>query len=139
MKRSMLLFSASILIILSMAACSNESDSTNSGIVFGEVTGKNELQAGNVFQVGEKVNFVMETESPIEQDQLNVILNILSPSDEWQEVTTNTLQVSPDATQVMNGLDASMFEQLGPGAYQLVIEWGDQSVKGDFVVEQSES
>ncbi|MDQ0297875.1 hypothetical protein J2S78_000283 [Salibacterium salarium] len=135
MKRFALFLAASILVVLIMGACSNESDSSGPGIVFGEVTGENEIQAGNVFQVGEKVNFLIETESSIGQEQLNVQLNILNPDDEWEQVSSNTMQVNPDATQVMNGLNAGIFEQLGPGAYQLEIDLGEDTIKGDFVVE----
>ncbi|TMN21945.1 putative periplasmic lipoprotein [Lentibacillus cibarius] len=126
-----------LILIFTMTACSSSNEEKTAGIVFGEIVGENELEAINVFELGEKVNFLVETESNLGVEQVDVQLNIMNPDkSEWEKVTSSSLPTNPESNQIMNGLDGSIFEQLGPGAYQLEVKYKDQTVKGDFVVEE---
>ncbi|RSL31849.1 hypothetical protein D7Z54_18815 [Salibacterium salarium] len=135
MKRLILL----LILLLSVAGCSDDEEEETADIVFGEVVEDNEIEAKNVFERGEKVNFLLESKSNLEMEEVSIQLNGMNPnSGEWEKITSNTLETNPDSKQIMNGLEGSIFEQLGSGTYQLEIKLKDETVKGDFIVEEKE-
>ncbi|TFB19289.1 hypothetical protein E3U55_11295 [Filobacillus milosensis] len=131
MKKSIIL----LIIILFISACSDNNE-LEGDIVFGKLKGNNEIQAINVFTIGEKMNFLIETNQKIGVEEVNVTLNILNPKGDYEEVTSNSMPTNPEADQIMNGLPASLFEQLGAGAYQLEVNIDGTVVKGEFIYEE---
>lgn len=124
-------------LFIALTACSNNNEPSHS-IVFGERKGESELEARNVFEQGEQVNFFIEGEESFGVETLDVHLNIMTPEEEWEHIAKNELPVNPESNQLLNGLEGSLFEQLGPGIYQLEVDIGEETVSGDFVIRDKE-
>jgi len=115
----------------------NEKSSENR-IVFGEKTGDKDLDARNVFKLGEPTHFVVYSDEALDVSEVTVVLK-KHKGEDWEQLTKGQLDVKPEWKQFMNGLPASLYEQTGPGAYKLeVIKGEDVLAEGDFIIEKND-
>jgi len=137
----------SILVLSILGACNNneeallQEDKQSSGenrIVFGEKKGKRELEARNVFSLGEPTHFIVHTEKVLNVSSVNIVLKKRS-DDGWEKLTEGPLEVKPEWEQFMNGLPASLYEKTGPGAYKLEVFKEEKVLaEGEFIIEKSD-
>ncbi|MBO8156683.1 MAG: hypothetical protein H0Z32_09500 [Bacillaceae bacterium] len=108
-------------------------------IIFGDKKGERELDARNLFKLGENAYFLVTLEKAVETDAVTIILNKLE-EDKWVKLTEGPLEVKPEWKQFMNGLPGTIFQKTGPGAYQLIVKKGDEELaKGEFIIQDPEN
>ncbi|MGM8215075.1 hypothetical protein ACLIA0_05790 [Bacillaceae bacterium W0354] len=127
-------FGLILLVFIVLVGCSE--DKLEGTIIFGEKVGENELKAVNVFNLGEQMNFLVETNREIGVEEVEITLNILNPEGDYESITSSSLPVNPESDQIMNGLSADIFEQLGAGVYQLEVNIDGTVIKGDFIYQE---
>ncbi|MCA0970979.1 hypothetical protein LCM20_10285 [Halobacillus litoralis] len=113
-----------------------EIDLKQSQIVFGDRVEDGKVSLKNTFSLGSDPQFVILLTEPVQSDQITISLNKLNDED-WNTLSESELPVDSGSVEITNGLSASIFEQTGAGAYQLVASENDEKIaSGEFVVEE---
>ncbi len=133
-----------LVFCMLLVGCSNDSDTLlnegeNNGkstnIVFGKKIGEKEIQADNVFQLGETTHFLISSKNNFNISKVTIVLKKMVDG-KWKKLTEAELEINPESKQFLNGLPGSLYQTAGPGAYKLeVINNGELLVEGDYVVE----
>jgi len=107
-------------------------------IVFGEKIGERQIDARNVFRIGEPTHFIVSTNEQLDVNEVTVVLRKYN-GEEWSKLTEAPLEVKPEWKQFMNGLPAKIYKQTGTGAYKLeVLRSGELLAKGEFVINEKD-
>ncbi|RSK28675.1 hypothetical protein EJF36_18375 [Bacillus sp. HMF5848] len=137
-----------LLILLVVAGCGKKTENvaevTNNKeqyegiVVLGKKLEDTTLQAGNVFNLGESVHFLVKMENPIGNSEVEIVLEKLNETEkQWVQLSKGKLEVDKTWTEFMNGLSSNVFEQAGAGSYQIkILKSGEEAALGQFIVNE---
>lgn len=95
------------------------------------------VKLNNLFKLGENTYFVLLLVEPIGKEQIIIELNKLNDKDDvWEKLSETPMPIKPDAIEIMNGIDGSIYRKAGSGVYKIVAKDGNNILaEGEFVVE----
>ncbi|WP_138419869.1 hypothetical protein [Aquibacillus sediminis] len=148
MLKNLYILLTTVFLLFLLTACNNSDDEkllgeegkeeSNFNITFGEKVNDTEVQARNLFTIGETPYFVVNAKETQTAEDIKIQLS-KNEGEDWEVLTEAPYDLQGEWKQFMNGLPAQTFEQLGSGAYRLTVLEGDEElVSGDFVFEEQE-